>query len=104
MSIQSLYNKTVSTKRLGAVSGTYKKTEAVNLASLVCTIHPVDGSSSEALGSAFYKTFKLWCDVDTDILVGDIVLDGSTRYTVRGVSSYDFGRNNHLEVLIVLGE
>lgn len=103
MSIAKLYNKTVSTQRLGAVVGTNKQTFATNVASLKCTIHPVETSQQNLNDGAFYKTFKMWCDVDTDILVGDRVIDGDDTYTVKGVSSYDFGRNPHLRVTMVLG-
>lgn len=103
MSIAKLYNKTVSTQRLAAVSGTNKQTWGTNLASLDCTIHPVE-TSQQALGDgAFYKTFKLWCAVGSDVLIGDRVIDGSDTYTVKGVSTYDFGRNPHLRVTMVLG-
>lgn len=103
MSIQDLYNHTVSTERLANVVGSNKKTWGTNLASLDCTIHPVE-STQQGLGDgAYYNTAKLWCDVDSDIRTGDRVIDGDNVYTVSGVSAYDFGRNPHLRATIVKG-
>ncbi len=103
MSISDLYNKTVSTKRLTTVSGTNKQTWVTNLASVSGTIHPVESSKQMLGDGAFYKSFKFWCELDIDILIGDRIIDGSTIYTVNGVSRYDFGRNPHLRVTMVQG-
>lgn len=103
MSISSLFNTTVSTKRLAAVAGTNKETWATNLATLLCSIHPVETSQQQLGDGAFYKTFKLWCAVGSDVLVGDRIIDGATTYTVKGVSKYNFGSNQHLRVTMVLG-
>lgn len=103
MSIQDLYNHTVSTQRLAPVVGTNKETWGTNLDSLDCTIHPVETSQQNLNDAAFYKSFKIWCDVDADVLVGDRIIDGDNTYTVKGVSSYDFGRNPHLRLTVVQG-
>lgn len=103
MAITDLYNKTVNTKRLGDVEGTKKQIWQDVLADLPCTIHPVE-TQQQALGDgAFYKTYKMWCDLGTDILAGDRVILDDETYTVQGVSKYDFGRNNHLRVTLALG-
>lgn len=104
MSITDLYNHTVSTKRLAAVVGTNKETWATNLATLECTIHPVETSQQSLGDGAYYQTFKIWCDVDADVVVGDRIIDGADTYTVKGVSSYDFGRNPHLRLTVVRGK
>ena len=104
MSIANRFDKTVSTKRLAAVAGTNKETWSTNLASLSCTIHPVETQQQNLNDGAFYNTFKLWCAVDADVLLGDRVIDGTTTYTVRGVSVYDFGGNTHLRVTLARGK
>ena len=101
--LANLYDKTVSTKRLAAVASTNKETWQDNLVDLPCTIHPVETSQQNLNDGAFYKTFKLWCELGTDIVIGDRIIEGATTYTVKGVSIYDFGRNAHLRVTMVVG-
>lgn len=104
MSISSLYDKTVITKRLAAVVGTNKETWGTNLTQLQMTIHPVETQQQNLNDGGFYNTLKAWCDVNADVLIGDRVIDGSVTYTVRGVSRYDFGRNSHLRLTLARGK
>lgn len=104
MSLGNLYNKTVDTQRLGAVADTIKEVFETNLTGVSCAIHPVETEQQNLNDGAFYNTYKMWCAVDTDIVTGDRVIDGSTIYTVRGVATYDFGRSTHLRVTMVLGK
>lgn len=103
MGISNLYNKTMSTTRLAAVAGTNKKVWQTNIAQFDAALHPVETNQQQLGDGAFYKTFKVWCDVDTDIVVGDRIIDGDDIYTVQGASVYDFGRNTHLRLTVVLG-
>lgn len=103
MGIADLYDREVDTKRLTAVVGTNKETFANNLTDVPCTIHPVETSQQNLNDGAFYQTFKMWCDLGTDIKKGDKIIDGSTTYTVKGVSNYNFGRSNHMRIVMVLG-
>lgn len=104
MSISDLYNHTVSTKRLAPVDGTNKETWQTNLATLLCTVHPIETSQQNLNDGAFYESFKIWCDVDADVVTGDRIIDGDDTYTVKGVSRYDFGRNPHLRITVVKGK
>jgi hypothetical protein len=104
MSLSNLYNKTVSTERLGAVEGSKKEAWEENLASLSCAIHPVEGSQSEMLEGGFFNTFKMFCASGTDLLVGDRVIDGDDTYTVKGSKSYNFAGNatiQHMNITLV---
>lgn len=104
MSLATLYNKTVSTERLGNVSGTKKEAWATSLASLSCAIHPVEGSQQEMLEGGFFNTFKMFCAVGTNIRVGDRVIDGSDTYTVKGIKSFNFAGSTgirHLNITLV---
>ncbi len=78
-----------------------KETWAANLASVPCTIHPIDTRQNHTTHGAFYKSYKMWCAVDEDIVIGDRVIDGDVTYTVQGVSTYDFGASNHLMLMLV---
>jgi len=104
MTIAGMYTHDVSTQRLALVSGSKKEEYATNLASVPCAIHQSEGEDQQLGQGAFYQTFKMWCAVDTDIEIGDRVIDGDTTYNVKGVTLYDYGRNNHLMVLLVKGK
>lgn len=106
MSLLTLYNKIVSTERLADVAGSMKEAWQTNLAEVSCTIHSESPEHSLTLSGASYKLFKMWCDVDTDILTGDKVIDGAIEYHVRSVSKKDYGGDDiqHLIVLLSQGE
>ena len=106
MSITSFYNKTVSTERLAQIADSYKQEWSENISSLECAIHQTSGEQSNLGGSAFFQSFKMWCAIDTDIQIGDKVIDGSNTYIVKGVSNYNYGSeaSQHLLVILELGD
>lgn len=101
MSIADHYNKTVSTKRLGDITGTKKEIYATHLAALACTIQAMDESYSEDLDGGIGKDYMLFCG-NVDVKEGDQVVDGSTTYKVTGVKILygSGGTFHHLEVRI----
>lgn len=103
MSLAGLFSESVDTKRLAKVSDTNKKEWQTNLSAVPCTIHPVETTQQSLGDGAYYKTFKLWCALDTDIKIGDQIVYGDRIFTAKGVSEYDFGRNTHLRVTMVEG-
>lgn len=102
MPISKLYNKRVATQRLSAVSGSRKETWQTNLAVLACAIHPLE-SNETILNGGIFRGFKLFCASGADLAIGDRVIDGSSTYTVKGLSDFDFGRNQHIEAVLELG-
>lgn len=106
MPIARLYTRTVSTQRLSAVSGSMKQTWEDNLAEVPCRIHPQGGEHVDYSGGrgAFYEGMKMWCAIDTDILIGDRVIDeDGAKYAVKAVSIYNFGieANQHKAVMLL---
>lgn len=54
------------------------------------------------LGIIADRTFIGYFDIDTNILVGDIVVDRySKRYEVKEVTKKDYGVNTHLECVLL---
>ena len=106
MGIARRYDNIVAVHRMNAVAGSFRKTWAVLTVAVNCHIQPENGQQNELQEGAFYKLFKMWCPVDTDIRVGDRVVDGTTTYDVRGIKTYNYGSeaNQHREVSLALGE
>lgn len=107
MSITGFFRKTVDTKRLSSAGGSSnRQVWSDNLSDLSCAIHPMNPEKN-LVNSAFYKTYKMFCASGTDIKEGDQVIDGSTVYTVQGVSDYDdMGgvANEHMRIIMVKGD
>lgn len=110
MGISSLYNKTVTLKRLQAVSGTHKEAweDVVDgdeiVIEVACAIHPIDGTQQEILEGGFFNTFKMFCSTDDDIQIGDRVIDGDDTYTVKGIRKFNFAgtaESQHQNILLV---
>lgn len=106
MPIRSRYDRTVSTKRLENVAGSYKETWQDNLSGVACAIQPQSAEHTPTLDGANYKLFKMWCPADTDILTGDKVIDGDYTFHVRSVSVKNYGSDevDHLVVMLSQGE
>lgn len=105
MPISRLYNKTVSTKRLSVVGSSKKERWQTNIEELECALQPTSREQVALGNGAYYKTAKMYCDLDTDIEIGDKVVDGGVTYQVKGKAEYDFGNssNNHLIIELVQG-
>ena len=105
--ITNYFNKTVDTERLGNVGGGSLRTSfSAKLTSISVAIHPLNPAQVLVAGSSFYNTFKMFCASTHDILIGDRIIDGSTKYTVQSVADFDdvSSDNTHQEVIIVKGE
>ena len=97
--ISEFYDKTVSTKRLSATTGTDNESYQTNLASVSCHIQPLDEGFLPDMSGSYGKNFLMFCEV-VDIKQGDIVVDGSVEYLVEGVESLSFEGETHLELAI----
>jgi hypothetical protein len=98
--IADRYNKTISTKRLGAIATTKKEQYATYLTGIKCLMQPFDQSFNEDIDGSTGKNFNMFCQV-SDIKQGDEVIDGSDTYKVVGVSTYEDGvGSHHMEVII----
>ena len=107
MAINKQFDRTVSTKRLATVAGSMKEMWQTNLAEVSCMIQPTSNEINQSGDDgAYYKPFKMWCALDTDILYGDKVISGDTVFQVRSVSFKNYGGENiqHLVVMLSLGK
>ena len=106
MGISRYYTKQISTKRLADVSGSYKEEYQTNLTGVACSILPLDDAKSLVNDTGFAKNFKFFCDPSYDIVAGDLIIDGSDTYTVKGVINNNYGTRSvsHKALIIVKGE
>lgn len=108
MAISDFYNKTVSTERMQAVSGSKRQEFSENLSSLDCHIQPIDPAQQQASDQGgFFRTFRMYFLSTAGVRRGDRVIDGADVYEVKGILSRGFGRNStnkHKEALILLKE
>jgi len=60
---------------------------------------------SQFLNLNFTKTYSVWCYPTTDIKQGDVIDDGSKKYTVKEIqNNASVGSNMHLELVCELSE
>lgn len=104
MPIDRLFDREVDTKRLARVGGSHKEAWSDNLSGLQCHIQAVEGEPQELLSGAYATLFKMWCAVDTDIIIGDRVIDGARTFTVRGLKLHDYGGSQHVAATLSLGK
>ena len=104
MPIDRLFDREVDTKRLARVGSSHKEAWGNNLSGLQCHIQPVEGEPQELLSGAYATMFKMWCPVDTDIIIGDRIIDGARTFTVRGLKIHDYGGSQHVSATLSLGK
>lgn len=103
MPINSQYNETVAVKRLADVEGTNKQSFSTHIASLACTIQPLDAQLSQDIEGGFGKDWLMFCPA-ADIQEGDRIIRGAKEYRITGIESLSFMGNSHMEVSIRIFE
>lgn len=100
MSIDSLYNTTVSVERLKVVSGN-KKDYGTHITSLACSIQPLDPKISQDIEGGFGKDMLMLCSIQ-DIKEGDRVIHGSDEYRIVGIEKFEqvIGSAIHMEIVL----
>lgn len=100
--IEDFYNKTATVKRQ-----TPKTDGDGNKYSEFSTIGTITGHKQQSrpekvqnLDLDFTKTFDFWCDEDSNVETGDTLTIDSENYTVRAIQTNDYGKNQHLELII----
>lgn len=104
MTIETNYNKTVTVERLvpSDESGNDTESYEIYLTGVPCHIQPLDESFTEDVDGSFGKDSLMFCSV-LDILENDKIVDGTVKYKVVGIKSFNFlDENRHMELRIRL--
>jgi len=63
-------------------------------------IQQISPKLAQYLNLNFTKTYSVWTDPATDIKQGDVIDDGTKKYTVKEIQNNDsVGSNMHLELV-----
>jgi len=101
--LQSHYNKTVIVKRLRDDSGNTEIYD-VHLAAVPCLIQPLDDSFTQDIEGNFGEESLMICD-PCDILEGDLIIDGASKYRVVGCKVNEFlEQSHHMELRIRISQ
>ena len=74
--------------------------EATEVGSFSGHIQQLNPQLAEGLAMAFTKSFRIWCDEETDVKEGDELTAGGYSYSVRAIKKFLPGANKHLEVYV----
>lgn len=102
--IQDFFTTSFTIKRAGWVSdgdGNLYSTESTNT-TFYGHKQQATPELAQSLGLSFTKTFTVWCPVDTAVVEGDTIDDGTYVYSVRAVMQNNVGDNTHLELIVEL--
>jgi len=94
----SMLTQTMSVKRLQATTGI--KRVYTTVGPYACLLQPLDDKAAELHGLAMGHGYMLYSDVDADAKEGDEVIVGSLTLKVSGIKVYNFGANQHKEMLV----
>lgn len=99
--IEANFDKSVTIKRLiDEDESGYIEGYSNHLTNVACHIQPLDDSYSQDIDGNFGKDWLMFCGY-SDILEGDLVVDGSIEYKVVAVEKFNFlGQNRHMELRI----
>ena len=103
MSFNSLLTKSVIISRVSYNTLT-RITTFSDVGSLACHIQTWNGSGSNNrkgnVEGYDYPVFMMFCNLASDVRVGDKITDGSETYSVIEVETLNYGNNAHLECLL----
>lgn len=100
MSLAGLLSHSVTVRRAAAAGGV-KKTYQTIAEDVPCLIQPLDPEATASVGMAMGKAYKIFFQLDANVQEGDSLLDHQGRTLgVRGIRRRDYGRNQHLDVLV----
>ena len=52
------------------------------------------------IAGSFKISHTIWCSVAETVQVGDILINGSNKYTVRSIQTNNYGYNKHLQLYV----
>lgn len=97
-----LQQQEITVYRLQTVSGDKKLFSTLTITA--AHVQQLDEEASAAIPEAsFGKVFKLWTDVDADVIDGDKIKDDKGRYYKvkgQGTQKRDFGICQHKEIIL----
>ncbi|MDD5068485.1 MAG: hypothetical protein PHN89_02715 [Candidatus Pacebacteria bacterium] len=99
MWLESVYDKTINTKRLEDESGTYREGYEDYLVGIACHIQPIDGGDYEDIEGQFGRNWLMFCG-NHDIVVNDKIVDGAKEYKVVEAKLLQFAGHEHMELTI----
>ena len=102
MSISTNFDSSVVVYRLAQVGSSNRREWGVG-DTVPCHIQPTNGEQVQLADGAFYDTYRMWCAVDADVVLGDKVVDGSITYVINALKTMNFGKNRHKVSTLVLG-
>lgn len=102
MKIMHLANQTITISRLQTLSN--DKTTYLTVTSDLVNLQALDSESSERMTGVFGKAYKIYCDSDIDVAVGDKIRDeDGNKYEIAsgGISRQRYGSMDFFEIIII---
>lgn len=97
MSIKRFYNTTFTVKRMVY---TGDKSALVTNGTFKGYFQQLTQEKVSALAGSLKVSHAIWCDVDEDVNLGDVLEDGTIKYAVKAIQVNNIGGNKHLELLV----
>ena len=65
--------------------------------------HTNSDEAENQVGIAYTRAFTIWCPIDTNLMIGDRVVDEDGKeYNIKFIQKNDNGSNQHLEASVEL--
>ena len=97
--IDKYYTKTFSVNRMVQDAGEKWGQELGVIGSFNGHIQQISRELTETLKSQFNLTHMIWCSLDEDVEVGDVLTEGSNTYSIKAIDRKELGANKHFELL-----
>ncbi|MCK5019590.1 MAG: hypothetical protein KAS32_21205 [Candidatus Peribacteraceae bacterium] len=67
-----------------------------------CSLQPLDDQTGQIQGIQFGQGYRVYVQLDADILVGDILTIDGDEYTVRGKQAWNHNYHKFLKLIVEL--
>ena len=74
--------------------------ELVTKTTFLGHIQQASSEMIERYNMNFQTAYSIWCPVDTEVDISDIIEDDFYRYSIRGIKIHNQGNNSHLELAV----
>jgi len=94
-------------KRLFKTSFTIKRMEYTADKSTLVTqgtffghIQQTSPEKAAQLAGSFKISHSIWCEIGTDVEIGDVLENGTDKYIIKAIQSNNIGYNKHLQLYV----
>lgn len=96
--LSNFYDKTFTVNRMVWSVGSNRGSSLSEVGTFQGYLQQASQELVERFAMNFQTSFSIWCDIGTDVKIGDTLEEGNSVYTVRAIQINNTGNHPHLQL------